>query len=395
MVIDGSFSRRRFLRLLAGSAAVAAVPTLVACGGDADAPATSGTQATTPASTAGTATATEASGSTPTATATSGSTATATATSTPEALGGQLTVYSGRSERLIQDLVDTFADESGIEVKVRYGDSAELAAAILEEGSNSPADVFFAQDAGALGAVAGEGLFTTLPPELLDLVDTRFRSPDGLWVGISARARAVIYNTDRLSEADLPASILDFTDPVWKGRLAWAPPNASFQSFVTALRVLRGEDVAREWLEGIKANDVKMFEGNTAIVRAVVAGEVDTGFVNHYYLHQELAQAGTDLPARNYIYRNGDPGALVNVAGAGILTTGKHQPQAEAFVRYLLGEEGQAYFADRTYEYPLVDGVAADPMLVPLSEIQTPDIDLSNLADLKGTLDLLRDVGVL
>jgi iron(III) transport system substrate-binding protein len=307
---------------------------------------------------------------------------------------GAITVYSGRSEELVGPLIDRFMQETGIEVAVRYGDTAEMANLILTEGQNSPADVFFAQDAGALGAVAREGLLTELPDELLERVDPRFRSPAGEWVGVSGRARVVAYNTDRLDESDLPASIFGFTDPAWAGRIGWAPTNGSFQAFVTALRVLEGDDRTREWLEGIRANDPKVYEGNNPALDAVIAGEVDVAFVNHYYLMQRLAES-PNVSAANFFYTGGDPGALVNVAGAGILTTADNPDAAGAFIEYLVADAAQEYFAAETKEYPLVEGIAADPELPPLSEIGTPEIDLSDLSDLEGTLELLQEVGIL
>jgi iron(III) transport system substrate-binding protein len=198
-----------------------------------------------------------------------------------------------------------------------------------------------------------------------------------------------------LPEDDLPTTILDFTDPAWKGKIGWAPTNASFQAFVTAFRVLRGDDAARTWLEGIQANEPKPFEGNNAVLAAVAAGEVQVGFVNHYYLMGQLAEQGAEFPVRNYFLPDGDIGALVNVAGAGILTTSGNPAAAQAFVDFLLTEESQRYFAEETFEYPLVTGIPADPRLVPLSEIESPDVDLSDLADLEGTLRLIQEAGVL
>jgi iron(III) transport system substrate-binding protein len=308
--------------------------------------------------------------------------------------GGTVTIYSGRNEELVGPLLEQFEEETGIDVEARYGDSAEMANLILTEGENSPADVFFSQDAGALGAVAGEGRLTTLPDEVLDSVDERFRSPEGEWVGTSGRARVVVYNTDALSEDELPDSIHDFTDPEWSGRIGWAPTNASFQAFVTAMRVLDGEDAAREWLEGIQANDPNVYEGNGPALDAVISGEIDVAFINHYYLMQRLAE-DPDVPAANHFLTDGDPGALVNVAGAGILATAPDAENAQAFVEFLVSEQAQEYFAEQTKEYPLAAGVATDPALVPLDEIGTPEIDLSDLADLEGTLELLQEVGIL
>ena len=308
---------------------------------------------------------------------------------------GSLVVYSGRNEELVGPIIERFEEESGIDVEVRYGDTAELAATILEEDANSPADVFLSQDAGALGAVADRGLLSPLSGNVLERVEERFRDPDGRWIGVSGRARVVAYNTEALGAEDLPNSILEFTDPEWEGRLGWAPTNGSFQAFVTALRLIEGEEAAREWLEGIEANDPQEYENNLAILQGVASGEIEAGFVNHYYLFQLQEEEGGDVPANNYYFRNGDPGALVNVAGVGILGTSDNAPEAGELLDFLLSEEAQQYFADETFEYPLVEGIPTNEELVPLSEIETPNIDLSNLDDLEGTLELLRETGVL
>jgi iron(III) transport system substrate-binding protein len=269
-----------------------------------------------------------------------------------------------------------------------------MANLILTEGENSPADVYFAQDAGALGAVAQEGMLATLPDETLELVDERFRSPDGQWVGISGRARVVVYNTENVEPEELPDTIFGFTDPEWSGRIGWAPTNGSFQAFVTALRALEGEDRAREWLEGIEANEPSVYEGNNPALDAVIAGEIDVAFINHYYLMQRLAE-DPDVPAANFFLSDGDPGALVNVAGVGILESADQADAAEQLVEFLLAEEAQTYFAEETKEYPLAAGVEPDPELPTLDEIGTPEIDLSDLSDLEGTLQLLEEVGIL
>lgn len=310
-------------------------------------------------------------------------------------IGGSLTIYSGRSEELVGPIIERFETESGVAVEVNYAGTSELAATILEEGDASPADVFFSQDGGALGALAEEGRLAALPEATLDLVDERFRSPDGQWIGISGRARVVAYDSRVLSEADLPDSILDFTDPAWKGRIGWAPTNASLQTFVTALRVLEGEDVARAWLEGIQANEPRVYEGNSQALEGVAAGEVEVAFINHYYLLEAIAERGADFPVRNYFLPGGDPGSLVNVAGAGVLTTAKNPAAAQAFIDFLLTEESQRYFAEETFEYPLVAGVPADERLTPLAEIESPEVDLSQLSDLQGTLELMQEAGVL
>ncbi len=320
----------------------------------------------------------------------------AEASGSPITGSGDLVVYSGRSETLVGPLIERFREETGLEVEVRYAGTPELAATILEEGDDTPADVFFSQDAGALGLLADEGLLAELPPELLDRVDPRFRSDEGRWVGTSGRARVLVYNTEELAEEELPASVLDLTGEEWRGRVGWAPENASFQSFVTALRVLEGEDAAREWLEGMLANDVQNYgDSNVALTRAVGAGEVAVGLVNHYYLYAVKEEEGEDYPIANHFFAAGDPGSLVNAAGVGMIDGAGNGDEALRFVEFLLGEEAQTYFADETAEYPLVAGVPTRSDLPPLAEVGSPEIDLSQLADLRGTLALLADVGVI
>lgn len=307
--------------------------------------------------------------------------------------GGSLVVYSGRSEELVGPLVEQFEEATGVTVEIRYGDTAEMAAQILEEGGSSPADVYYGQDAGALGALGAEGRLVELSQDQLGLVPDGLKDDEGRWVGTSARARAVVYNTEALTEDDLPDSILDFTDPEWSGRLGWAPTNGSFQAFVTALRVLEGEDGARAWLEGVQANQPKVFEGNSAIVEAVAAGEIDAGFVNHYYLYRYLAE-DPDYPAANKLFGGGDPGGLVNVAGAGIIDSAENTAEAEAFIDFLLSAEAQTYFAEETFEIPVVEGVDPVEGVPGIDELTLPDIDLNQLDDLAGTLELLTDLGI-
>jgi iron(III) transport system substrate-binding protein len=306
---------------------------------------------------------------------------------------GELVVYSGRNEDLVAPLIEQFEEASGIAVEVRYGDTAEMAAQILEEGDNSPADVFFGQDAGALGALAKEGSLAELSDEQLGLVAEGVRDDGGRWVGTSARVRVVAYNNDELTADDLPDSILGFADPEWEGRIGWAPTNASFQSFVTALRVIEGEEGARDWLEGIQANNPIAYDNNVAVIEAVAAGEVSVGFVNHYYLYQLLTE-DADYPVSNKIYGGGDPGGLVNVAGAGILETASNVDEANAFVDFLLSTEAQTYFAEETFEIPVADGVPPVEGVPTLDEVTLATVDLNELDDLAGTLALLTELGI-
>lgn len=309
------------------------------------------------------------------------------------ALAQTLTIYSGRGEALIGPLIEQAEQDLGIDIEVRYGDTAELAIAILEEGSNSPADIFFGQDAGALGALAREGRTVELSDDLLSQVDERFRSPSGQWVGISGRTRVINYNTDLVDPSELPDSIWELTEPEWRGRVGWAPTNGSFQAFVTALRLVEGDERALEWLRGMQENDTIIYNNNTAIVEALGRGEVELGLVNNYYLYRFLAE-DPDFPVAQH-YTRGDAGSMINVAGVAVLDTTDQPEDAEAFIQYLLTPEGQAFFAEETKEYPLVVGIEPPEDQLSIDEINPPRIDLSDLADLEGTLELLQEAGVL
>ena len=304
-----------------------------------------------------------------------------------------LTVYSGRKESLVGPLLDQFEVDTGIDVRVRYGGTAELAVAILEEGDRSPADVFFAQDAGALGALQDHGRFLDLDDAFLNRVDAVFRSATGGWVGASGRARVVVYST-QLSEEELPASIFDLIEPEWSGRVGWAPTNGSFQAFVTAMRQVYGDAATADWLRAMIDNGVQEYPKNTPIVQAVGDGEIDVGLVNHYYLWRFITE-DPDFPAANHYTDAGEPGALVNVAGVGILDSSTNQEAARAFVDYLLSETAQQYFATETHEYPLIAGVDPNPGIPGLDTLDPPSLALTSLADLEGTLNLLREVGAL
>lgn len=310
---------------------------------------------------------------------------------------GRLVIYSGRSESLVQPIIDQFAAESGITVEVRYGGTAEMAATLLEEGANSPADLFYAQDPGGLGAVAAAGMFAPLPAETLARVPARFASADGDWVGVSGRARVIVYNTNSVSPADLPADLWGFTEPQWNGRVGWAPTNGSFQAMLTGMRAIWGEADTRAWLQAMQANNPVVYENNTSIVTAVGAGEVDAGFTNHYYLYRFLAEQGLAFAARNYFLPDGGPGSLIMVSGAGILKTAANSANAQRFIDYLLSVEGQQYFTNQTYEYPVVAGVTLAEELPPLAELdaQAANIMLSDLADLAGTAAMLSELGIL
>jgi iron(III) transport system substrate-binding protein len=303
-------------------------------------------------------------------------------------------VYSGRNEALVGPILEQFTEETGIEVAFRPGDSGELAAQLLTESDASPADVFFSQDAGALGAVEQAGLLSTMPDELLSIVPVEFRSTEGRWVGISGRVRVLAVNPELVPEP--PTTIDELLDPQWKGKLGFAPSNASWQSFVTALRLTRGEDGATAWLEGFKAQEPVAYEGNAAVRDAVDAGDVAIGLVNHYYVYEKIEAEGEGaVTVRNQFLAPGDPGGLINVAGVGVLESSDKKEAALQLVEFLLGETGQAYFAETTFEYPLREGVAIGADLPELSSLQPLEIDLSDLSSIEQTQALLSDVGLL
>jgi iron(III) transport system substrate-binding protein len=312
---------------------------------------------------------------------------------TAEGTAKKLTIYSGREEKIMGPLIEKAEKDLGMDIEVRYGDSTELAIALAEEGKNSPADVFYSQDAGALGAVAKENLALTLPNELLQKVDEQFRSPTGQWIGISGRARVIDYNTKQVKPSELPSTVMELTDPKWRGKVGWAPTNGSFQSFVSAMRVLEGDPKTLDWLKAMKANGAKSYDGNTAIVEALGRGEIVLGLVNNYYLYR-FTQTDANFPVALH-YTRGDAGSLINAAGLAVLKTTDQQSDAQKFVAYMLGSEAQKYLTEKFYEYPLVKGIPVSQNQVPLNKLQSPKLDLSKLADLKGTLSLIKEADLL
>lgn len=306
-----------------------------------------------------------------------------------------LTVYAGRSQNLVQPLLEQFSKDTGVRIRVKYGDSTDLALGILEEGKNSPADVYYAQDIGALGALKAAGRLQELPQSILEQVPAAFRSPDGQWVGISGRARVIVYNTEEVDPKTLPASILDYTDSKWRGEVGIVPRSDGFPEFVTALRLVKGEEFARNWLRALKANDPRTYPNNLAAIQAVANGEVKVAFLNHYYLYRFLEEQGQGFKARNSFFSGGDLGGLFLVSGAAILDTSEHREAAERFINYLLTKSAQEYFAEQTFEYPLVSGVETDTGLPPLLGMKPPELDLSDLQDLQGSLALMRETGIL
>lgn len=310
--------------------------------------------------------------------------------------GREITLYSGRGESLVAPLINRFQEESGVTVNVRYAGTAELAVLLQEEGDRSPADLFWAQDAGALGALARRGLLRTLPADLTSGIPDIYRNSSGEWVATSGRARVLAYRPDGMRDRPMPKSVFDLTRAEYAGRVGWAPTNGSFQSFVSAMRVAHGEETTRRWLEEMRANGAQAYRNNTAIVEALGAGEIDLGITNNYYLLRFL-EADPSFPVRQQFFDPGDIGNLVNVAGVGVLRSARNPDDAELFLSFLLADDSQQFFTSEVYEYPIFDSVEENPRLESLRRLLevSPAVNLDGLHDLEGTLRLLRITGLL
>lgn len=305
-------------------------------------------------------------------------------------------LYSGRSKSLVDPIIQQFSKDTGIEVKVSYANTAQLASKLKTEGEKSPASLFWAQDAGALGFVSKQGLFAKLPESLLQKVPPTFRHKDGQWVATSGRARVLAYSPERVTKENLPESVFELTKPSWRGKVGWAPLNASFQAFVTAMRAQVGEERTEKWLRDMKANDAKTYPKNTPIIEALAAGEIDLGLPNHYYLFR-IKKSNANYPVEQTFFKAKDAGNLVNVAGIGILKSSKQNENAIKFINYLLSIKAQQYFVSEVFEYPVIEGVIPNANLLPLDNLLkiVPKFDLNEMDDIEGTVKLLRRVGIM
>jgi iron(III) transport system substrate-binding protein len=311
----------------------------------------------------------------------------------PEAEG--ITLYSGRIPAAIGPAVDMYEEQADRDVQVRFAETADLAATLVEEGDASPADVFFAQEPGAIAAVAEAGLLTKLPRDILDRVPAQYRDPEGRWVGVTGRARVIAYNRDAVKEAELPPSPFGLTDPKWKDRVGWSPASSSMQEYVTALRAKYGDERTKQWLEEMVDNGAVAFPDNVTIRDAIAKGEIDVGLINHYYVAQAISEEGPDYPVAVY-FPPGGLGSLMLLTSVGVLESSDRKPEAFAFVRSLLSKRSQAFFTSSSKEYPLAKGVAPDPSLsVPIAKIPVSDSSLVDLKELQGTIELMKESGAL
>lgn len=326
-----------------------------------------------------------------------GPAATVPAAPSPTASGATLTLYNGQHAATTNALVAAFTQQTGITVQVRSGQGSGLTNQIIEEGSASPADLVFTENSPELMVLDNKGLLASVDPPTLSAVPSQYNSPTGHWVGVDARATVLVYNPTLVQPAQLPTSILDLADPVWKGRIGIAPSENDFQPVVTAVIDLDGQTQATRWLQGLKDNASGTFNGNTAILNAVKNGQIAVGVINNYYWFRQAAEAGPDnMQSSLYYFGHGDPGALVNVSPAGALASSKHPQEAQAFLRFLVSSAGQQVIATTNdFEYPIGSGVQADPRLKPFAQLEAPNVTIAQLGDDSQAIALMQQVGLL
>lgn len=305
----------------------------------------------------------------------------------------ELVVYSGRKEPLIKPVVEQFEKETGIKVTVRYGGASELANAIMEEGKSPRGDVFIANDAGTLEKLKSQGLLTPNNSEAVKKVPEQYRAADGSWVGVSGRARVIMYNTNLVKESELPKSVFDLTDTKWKKQVALAKSsNESLIGHVTAVRLVKGDNAAEDWLKGLAANEAQFLKGHTEVRKAVGSGEFKLGVVNHYYYHLEK-QDGSPVGVIYPDQGADQMGVPMNIAGAAIIKGAKQEEAAVEFVNFLLQPKTQELFAKLNYEMPVIDGVPVHEAKA-LKEFKQSTANLQQLGqELDKTIDLLEKVG--
>lgn len=307
----------------------------------------------------------------------------------------EITIYNAQHESLTKAWIEAFTKETGIKATYRQGSDLELGNTIVQEGRNSPADVFLTENSPAMGLLDTAGLLAPVDPATLALLPIQYRAANGRWVGIAARSTVFVYNKVKLPAEKLPRSMLDLADASWKGRWAASPSGADFQAIVGAVLELKGEAATAEWLKGMKTN-AAIYRGNGAVMRAVNAGEIDGGVIYHYYYYQDQARTGE--ASRNvalHFFRNQDPGAFVSVSGGGVLASSKHMAEAQQFVKWVVGQNGQAILnSTAALEYAVGSNVESDPRLPPLKTLDAPELDPAKLNSKKVT-ELMTRAGLL
>ncbi|HFK5651582.1 TPA: iron ABC transporter substrate-binding protein [Enterobacter cloacae] len=306
-----------------------------------------------------------------------------------------IVVYNAQHENLVKSWVDGFTKETGIKVTLRNGDDSELGNQLVQEGSASPADVFLTENSPSMVLVDNAKLFAPLDAETLKQVPAEYRPAHGRWIGIAARSTVFVYNPKKLSEQQLPKSLMDLAKPEWKGRWAASPSGADFQAIVSAMLTLKGEQATLEWLKAMKANFVA-YKGNSTVMKAVNAGQIDGGVIYHYYRFVDQSKTGENSKnTKLYYFKHQDPGAFVSLSGGGVLASSKHKAQAQAFIKYITGKEGQESLrTNNAFEYAVGVNAASNPKLVPLNELDAPKVEPSMLNS-KKVIELMTQAGLL
>jgi len=308
---------------------------------------------------------------------------------------GEITVYNAQHESLTKEWVDAFTAETGIKVTLRQGDDTEMSNQIIQEGQASPADVFLTENSPAMTQVENAGLFADVNKDTLAQVPAEFAPSTGKWTGIAARSTVLVYNKTKLTEDQLPKSMLDLAKPEWKGRWAASPTGADFQAIVSALLELKGESATEDWLKAMKDNS-KAYKGNSTAMKAVNAGEVDAALIYHYYYYGDQAKTGENSNnVTPYYFKNQDPGAFLSVSGGGVLKSSKNAAAAQAFLKFITGKKGQEVLKNGTsFEYAIGSDVPANDKLVPIKDLQAPKVDAAKLNSQKVS-DLMTQAGLL
>ncbi len=306
-----------------------------------------------------------------------------------------IVVYNAQHENLVKSWVDGFTKETGIKVTLRNGDDSELGNQLVQEGSASPADVFLTENSPSMVLVDNANLFAPLDADTLKQVPAEYRPAHGRWIGIAARSTVFVYNPEKLNEQQLPKSLMDLAKPEWKGRWAASPSGADFQAIVSAMLALKGEKATLEWLKGMKANFVA-YKGNSTVMKAVNAGQIDGGVIYHYYRFVDQSKTGENSKnTQLYYFKHQDPGAFVSLSGGGVLASSKHKAQAQAFIKYITGKEGQESLrTNNAFEYAVGVNAASNPKLVPLKDLDAPKVEPSTLNS-KKVIELMTQAGLL
>ena len=306
-----------------------------------------------------------------------------------------IVIYNAQHENLVKSWVDGFTKETGIKVTLRNGDDSELGNQLVQEGSASPADVFLTENSPSMVLVDNANLFAPLDSDTLKQVPAEYRPAHGRWIGIAARSTVFVYNPAKLSEQQLPKSLMDLAKPEWKGRWAASPSGADFQAIVSAMLALKGEKTTLEWLKAMKANFVA-YKGNSTVMKAVNAGQIDGGVIYHYYRFVDQSKTGENSKnTQLYYFKHQDPGAFVSLSGGGVLASSKHKAQAQAFIKYITGKEGQESLrTNNAFEYAVGVNAASNPKLVPLKDLDAPKVEPSTLNS-KKVIELMTQAGLL